>query len=150
MHRSSQKKLLPDVWAGIGGHVEMDEHQDLRQACLREIAEETEILPNQLNGFSLRYILLRQRREELRQQFVYFATTTTSDIGSTDEGTLHWIPRQEVFERQMTDSNRLMLEHYFANIEDRQIWVGTLQGVHDEPVVNWAPVSDWERAGDEI
>lgn len=143
MQRSPRKKFMPNVWAAVGGHVEPGEHGDLLQSCLREIAEETGIQPSQLNGFSLRYVLLRQRNKELRQQFVYFGTTTTADIGSTDEGTLHWIPYHEVFNRRMTDSNRLMLEHYFGNTDDKQIWVGTLQGVNGGAVVRWAPMSDW-------
>lgn len=144
MKRSPRKTFMPNLWAAVGGHVESGEHEDLRQSCLREIAEETGIQPSQLQELSLRYVLLRQRNKELRQQFVYFGTTTTTDIGSTDEGTLHWIPCHEVFDRPMTDGNRLMLEHYFANTEDKQIWVGTLQGVNGEPIVRWAPMSDWE------
>lgn len=135
---------MPSVWSGIGGHVEPTEYGDLRSACLREIKEETGLHSDDVQGFVLRYVIFRQRKDELRQQFVYFGTTTKAQLGTTDEGTLHWIPSIQVFDCRMTDSNRLMLRHYFDNKPSNQVLVGTAYEEAGEARIHWALMSDWE------
>lgn len=144
MERSSQRSFIPGVWSGIGGHVEPTEYGDLRSACLREIEEETGLQSEDVQKLVLRYVISRQRKNELRQQFIYFGTTTKTELGATDEGTLHWIPSNQVFDCRMTDSNRLMLRHYFDNEPSNQVWVGTMYGEDGEPKMHWALMSDWE------
>ena len=144
MKRSSQRSFIPGVWSGVGGHVHSNEFADIKAACFREIEEETGLRLTNIQSFSLKYVLLRIRNNELRQQFVYFGTTNTNQIGVTDEGTLHWIPSNHVFEYRMTDSNRLMLEHYFDNPPSNEVWVGTMRGDEMQPQTNWALMSDWE------
>lgn len=144
MERSFQRSFLPTVWSGIGGHVKPIEAADLVSACSREIEEETGLQPEDVQGLVLRYVILRQRKYELRQQFIYFGTTTKTELATTDEGTLHWIPANEVFDYKMTDSNRLMLRHYFDTEPSNQVWVGTMYGESGEPRIHWASMSDWE------
>ncbi|QSO55251.1 NUDIX domain-containing protein [Alicyclobacillus curvatus] len=132
------------IWSGIGGHVESNEHGDLRSACLREIKEETGLQSEDVKELALRYVILRQRKQELRQQFIYFGTTTKTELGTTDEGTLHWMPTSQVFNCKMTDSNRLMLMHYFDNEPSSRVWVGTTYGEAGQARMNWASMSDWE------
>lgn len=144
MERSSHKSFIPGVWSGIGGHVEPTEYGDLRSACLREIEEETGLHSANVKDLVLRYVILRQRKQELRQQFIYFGRTTTTELGTTDEGTLQWIPSTHVFDCRMTDSNRLMLNHYFDNEPSNQVWVGTMYGETREPKMHRALMSDWE------
>lgn len=144
MKRSSHRSFMPGVWSGIGGHVESTEYGDLRSACLREIEEETGFQSAEVQELALRYVILRQRKHELRQQFIYFGTPTTTELGTTDEGTLHWIPSSQVFDCRMTDSNRLMLRHYFDNEPSNQMWVGNMHGEVGEPRIHWTLRSDWE------
>ncbi|MCR2821259.1 NUDIX domain-containing protein [Lederbergia panacisoli] len=145
IERSSQKSFIPGVWSGTGGHVEHNEYKDLESACLREIEEETGLLTNNLESLNLKYILLRQRKRELRQQFIYFGTTNTMQVEASDEGALHWIPCKRIFSRKMTDSNRLMLEHFFNNEKTDDIFVGTMYGEEREPKAHWTILSDWEK-----
>lgn len=144
MERASQRSFIPGVWSGIGGHVEPTEYGDLRSACLREIEEETGLQSQDVQELVLRYVILRQKRNELRQQFIYFGTTTKTELSTTDEGTLHWIPSNQVFDYGMTDSNRLMLRHYFDNEASNQVLVGSMYGEAEEPRIHWALLSDWE------
>ena len=146
MERSSQRSFLPGLWSGIGGHVDPTEYGDLRNACLREIEEETGLQSEHVQELVLRYVILRQRKHELRQQFIYFGTTSKTELDTTDEGTLHWRPLNQVFECRMTDSNRLMLRHYFDNDQSNQVWVGTMYGEVGEPSIHWALMSDWESS----
>ncbi|MBS4218784.1 NUDIX domain-containing protein [Bacillus sp. FJAT-49711] len=145
MERSSQKSFIPGVWSGIGGHVESNEHGDLMSACLREIEEETGLLLNNLDSISLKYIVLRQSKSELRQQFIYFGNANTKQISTSDEGTLHWIPCDQIFSCKMTDSNRLMLEHFFNNKKTDEVFVGAMYGEESQPHIHWTLVSDWEK-----
>ena len=145
MERSPHRGFLPGVWSGVGGHVEPGEYGDLKSACLREIEEETGFRRNDVHTLRLGYVLLRQRHHELRQQFVYFGRVDTTQIGITEEGTLCWIPQKNVLNYQMTDSNRMMLEHYFQNPGTDSVFVGAMHGEDVQAGIGWATVSDWEE-----
>lgn len=144
MERSSQRSFIPGLWSGIGGHVEPNEYGDIESSCFREIEEETGLRSNAVDSLSLKYVILRQKQDELRQQFVYFGTANITAVGTTDEGTLHWIPCNQVFDCKMTDSNRLMLKHYFDNDQTDKVWVGTMYGEGKQPRIHWSLMSDWE------
>lgn len=143
MHRSAERQFLPNIWSGVGGHIEPLEFADLGAACRREIEEETGLGDHDVEGLILRYVLLRQRRDELRQQFIYFGTALTRETRATAEGVLHWIPFSDVLHHPMSESNRLMLTHYFAERPQDTAMVGILSGGLASET-RWAPVSDWE------
>ena len=66
-------------------------------------------------------------------------------LGTTDEGDLHWVPVPDVFAHPMTDTNRLMLAHYFAQGRYTEgVYVGTMHGEAGRPQMRWATLSDWE------
>lgn len=144
MQRSPQRDFLPGVWSGIGGHVECHEVGDVQAACLREIDEETGLGEADIEGLTLRYLLLRQRKDELRQQFIYFGTAKTPETRPTMEGQLHWVPFRDVLMQPMTDSNRMMLEHYFTEGPQDLVMVGVLSGRLLCPEIRWSPISDWD------
>lgn len=144
MQRSPARQFLPGVWSGVGGHVECHEFHDLRAACVREIREETGLGEADIEGLTLRYVILRQRQDELRQQFIYFGRAKTMETSVTEEGVLHWVPSSEVLTKSMTESNRMMLAHYYAEGPQDTILVGVLSGEHSPPRIAWSPVSDWE------
>ena len=147
MRRSPTRKFMPGIWTGIGGHLEAAEHGNLRCACLREIEEETGLRSEDVEELALRYVILRQSHKELRQQFVYFGRTAKTELSSTDEGTLHWIPRTEIFHHQMSESNRFMLLHYFENHDKNAVFVGTMREEQFKLNIDWVAISDWELGG---
>lgn len=128
---------------GVGGYVEHHEFADLQAACRREIGEETGLGDDDIEGLTLRYVLLRQRQDELRQQFIYFGTAVIREVCMTEEGVLKWVPFQEVLSQAMTVSNRLTLAHYFTEGPQATVMVGVVSG-ESSPRIRWAPVSDWE------
>ena len=145
MKRSAGRKLMPGIWAGVGGHLEKEEINNPETACLREIYEETGITKKQLSDLTLKYILLRQSRDEIRIQYVYFAKTTTRRVKSTEEGELYWIKRRELFDRDFSATTGFVLKHYLE-YEDSitQVLVGTISVEHNNPVINWSTLKDWE------
>lgn len=145
MKRSAGRKLMPGIWAGVGGHLEPEEINEPETACLREIYEETGLTKNQLSDLELKYILLRRSRDEIRIQYVYFAKTTTRQVKPTEEGELYWIKRGELFDRDFSATTGFVLKHYLE-YEDSitQVLVGTVSGEYNNPIINWSTLKDWE------
>lgn len=66
-------RVVPPSWCGIGGHFEPDELNDPRTCVLRELEEETGLTEKDLKNISLRYVTLKLKDGEIRQNYYYFA-----------------------------------------------------------------------------
>jgi 8-oxo-dGTP diphosphatase len=145
MKRSPTRTLSPGMWAAVGGHVEPAEISSPRNACLREIYEETGLQEDDIIDLKLQYILLRLNQQEVRQQFIYTAQTTRKDVLQTDEGILYWIPRDQVLNREIPFIFHCLLEHYFIHGPADHIWVGTAGfNQQSDPEVHWTALVDPE------
>lgn len=144
MKRSADRKLAPGVWTGIGGHVEPEEMNNPEKACIREIYEETGIESNELIDLTLRYILLRQKDNEIREQFVYFGRTTKSELGQTEEGELYWLDIELINTLEMPKIIEEMLDHYFREgIKTDDKYLGILTTNSDnEPEMIFTTMKD--------
>ncbi len=144
MKRSDERKFAPGIWAAVGGHLEPEELNTPRIACLREIQEETGLVEEDLSYLDLEYIILRRCNLEIRIQYVYFGSTDKIDVKQSEEGRLHWIDQSELFNREMTYTTKMTLRHYIENREkiDRTI-VGTVAEHDGNPIMNWEYVDDW-------
>ncbi|MCY0901599.1 MAG: NUDIX hydrolase, partial [Firmicutes bacterium] len=60
------------------------------------------------------------------------------------EGTLHWVPRHEVLQKQMSQASRFILQRYFQEGLTDQILIGTLGNDGGRASIAWAPLADWE------
>lgn len=89
MKRAAHRRVFPNKYNGLGGHIESDE--DPYTAAIREIKEESGLTVSALqlraihniNSGSITGILL----------FVFTAWADSRDFVSDDvEGTLHWVP----------------------------------------------------------
>lgn len=144
MKRSMSRTLNPGMWAAVGGHLEPEELSRPRDACLREIAEETGFADDEIEELTLRYILLRNNQGELRQQFIYSGIVKRTNFVDTDEGELYWIPIEEVLDRDIPYIFRAALEHYFREGPRDHAWVGTanMDAATGYPRVDWVPLTD--------
>lgn len=144
MERSMTRTLNPGMWAAVGGHVEPEEMSRPRDAILREIFEETGFAPEDIERLTLRYVLLRNKDGELRQQYIYSGDTLRRDFVDSDEGKLHWIPREQVLDRDIPYIYRKSLEHYLAHGPAEHAWVGIASAdpVTALPRVDWIPLTD--------
>lgn len=93
MKRGAHKRVFPNQYNGLGGHIERDE--DVYSSARREIHEESglEVLGLRLCGIhnidagAQSGILL----------FVFVAESTSTLLSATtDEGTLHWVKRDQL------------------------------------------------------
>lgn len=145
MQRSSSAKLLPGIWAPIGGHIEAGEFCMPQVACEREIFEETGLSARHIDDLSLRYIVHRIRQSEIRIQYCYFGLTTKRELGTTDEGELYWVSLEDVSTLTVSATTRFTVEHYSKiGSHTNDIYVGSVSAQEGNPTMIWSPLSDWE------
>lgn len=95
-----------------GGHFEKDELNDPKNCVLREMQEELGLSEADVEGLTLRYITHRLTGGEIRQNYYFFGQLKEKRKLTSSEGTLHWIPFDEVPKLTMPVSAKHMILHY--------------------------------------
>ena len=143
MKRAPNRKVAPDVWSAVGGHMEDNEINDPQTACLREIFEETGICEKQILSLTLRYIIVRKYRDTIRQTYIYFGETDAEFVDKTDEGKLYWIPENELLDRSYTATFAAMLKHYLNTPDTERVIVGAAENDSGECRMIWSVLEDF-------
>ena len=109
-------RVVEPSWCGIGGHFEACELNDPRTCMLREMEEEIGLRESALENLKLRYVTLRLKNGEIRQNYYYFAELKAGedDTMTSDEGKVEWVSFDQILERNMPLTARFMLEHYMS------------------------------------
>ena len=145
MLRSSNREIAPNVWSCIGGHMETNELNDPMETCLREIKEETGITKDHIYNLKLRYIIIRQYRNVIRQNYIYYGETDTTELLETDEGSLHWIYENELVEKEYTKTYTEMMRHFIKTPDpEERIVVGIAEKKLGKLKMNWSILEDLE------
>ena len=145
MKRSPNRLHAPNLWSCIGGHLEAYELNDPLGACLREIKEESGINRENIFNLKLRYLIIRQYKNIIRQSYVYFGDTNTDEFINTDEGTLHWIPKDELLNREYTKTYMQMVRHYLYTPDpENRLIIGAAGKNKNELKMNWSVLEDFE------
>lgn len=144
MMKKNQNQLFHfEFWTALGGHLEHHELNNPKEACVREIYEESGLQEADLIDLNLKYILLRKKEDEIRIQYVFFGRTDKPELTASDEGELHWIDEEKVFDLKISTIVRKMLEHFREHRADRHIYVGTFtRSDEDEPLMQWSVMED--------
>lgn len=95
-----------------GGHFEENELNDARMCALREMQEELGLTEEDVEGLKLRYITLRLKDGEIRQNYYFFGRLKTERTLQSTEGKLHWFSYEEAQTLQMPASAKHMMLHY--------------------------------------
>lgn len=95
-----------------GGHFEDGELNDPRKCILREMQEELGLTEADICGLTLRYITLRLKNGEIRQNYYFFACLAEDRELKSTEGILHWVSWDNVQTLEMPGSAKHMLLHY--------------------------------------
>ena len=114
MKRGADRRMFPNVWGAVGGGARDDELASPETTVLREIYEETGIERERIFDLRLRYVHIKRYSDCVVTHYIFFGRTDKHALGVTDEGTLHWIARDEVTEREYTAVIRAIVRHYFA------------------------------------
>ena len=95
-----------------GGHFERDELNDARACALREMEEELGLVADDVEGMKLRYITLRLKNGEIRQNYYFFGRLKEEKNLTSTEGTLRWFSYEEARNLEMPASAKHMMLHY--------------------------------------
>ena len=108
---SPTKRLWPNLYNGVGGHIERDE--DIYAAARREIREEAGL---EVEALSLRAVLhVSPPAEEMGiLVFVFAAESRTRRTVPSSEGALEWVPRDRLLELDLVEGLRVLLPRLFA------------------------------------
>ena len=115
LYRMGSSVVDDSYTAAAGGHFEKKELNDPRACALRELFEETGLTENDIENLALRYVTLRLKKGEIRQNYYFFADLKdpNKEIVS-DEGKLSWFTFDELIKKElpMPHSARFVVEHY--------------------------------------
>lgn len=110
-------RVVNNVWVGsAGGHFEPEELNDPKACVLRELKEELGLTEDRLEELRLRYIVLRNTKGEVRQNYFFFAQLQEgAEQGLTsDEGQLRWFSPEVLPTLPMPLSARQAIDHWLA------------------------------------
>ena len=113
LYRVGSRVVAPS-FCGVGGHFEKDELNDARACVLREMHEEIGLGEDDLTGMKMRYVTMRLKNGEIRQNYYFFAELKPGvEIApSCGEGRLEWTDMSRMLEKKMPHTAWYMLEHY--------------------------------------
>ena len=124
-----------------GGHFESDELNDAKKCVLREAYEELGILEEDLLDLKMRYITLRLKNGEVRQNYYFFARLREDRELTSTEGQLHWVNFEDIPALKMPSSAKHMILHYLKQGRfDDKIYAG----VSERWGANFAPLGEFD------
>ena len=141
LYRIGSRVVSNRYIGSCGGHFEEDELNDPLKCILREAREELGLTENDLEGMSLRYITHRLTKGEIRQNYYFFARLKGEMDLSSTEGTLQWVPYEEIPSLYMPVSAKHMILHYLSVGQyDDQIYCG----ITEADGTTFVPMAEFE------
>jgi 8-oxo-dGTP diphosphatase len=119
IHRSAEATLFPGRYNGVGGHIERGE--DVFSAAQREVREETGLEVTDLALHGLLHV------DEGMQQpgvivFVFAGHAPQRDVIECSEGTLHWIPLEQIGQVDLLPDLPPLLDRVVGALRSRSIF----------------------------
>jgi len=141
LYRVGSRVVQPS-WCGLGGHFEKDELNDPKACVLRELFEEVGITESDIGRVELKYITLRMKNNEVRQNYYFFTELNNAEINinECDEGILEWVDINEVLDREMPFTAKECLKHYLSTGKDDDKLYG---GVATDSGVNFIELKEF-------
>lgn len=113
MHRVKKSHdVNKDKWVGVGGHFEKGESPE--ECLLREVKEETGLT---LTSYRLRGVVtFDSDRWPTEYMFLYTADEFHGTMTECNEGTLEWVPKEEVYNLPIWEGDKI----FFRLLEERE------------------------------
>ena len=115
LHRIGSKVIGNSYTGTAGGHMEEAELNNPRACVLRELQEETGLTEQDVQNLKFRYITLRLKNGEVRQNYYFFgelAEHVDAEKLTSNEGELQWFDASEAESLEMPHSAKYMFLHY--------------------------------------
>lgn len=113
LYRIGSRVIGNSYTGAAGGHIEPDEYRDPKACVLRELQEETGLTPDALIGLTMRYVAMRLKNGEIRQNYYFFADLRDDmDLQCSTEGRLEWFAIDDLDALPMPVTARQVLQHY--------------------------------------
>lgn len=114
LYRVGSRVLKKPVWCGFGGHFEENELNNAKACAIRELWEETGIKEDDLKHLELRYITLRLKDNEVRQNYYFFADLKegVEPKEECDEGSYQWVDYADLMNYEMPHTSEYVMRHY--------------------------------------
>ena len=135
-------KVANNLYIGsAGGHFEQEELNDARACALREMQEELGLTESDVADLKLRYITLRLKNGEIRQNYYFFGKLISDKTLQSTEGNLHWFTYEEAEFLHMPASAKHMMLHYLKTGRfDDHLYAG----ITDEAGTRFVVMKDFE------
>lgn len=113
MHRVKKcHDVNKDKWVGVGGHFEAGESPE--ECLLREVKEETGLT---LDSYRLRGVVTFDSDAwPTEYMFLYTADEFHGTMTECNEGTLEWVPKEEVYDLPIWEGDKI----FFRLLEERE------------------------------
>lgn len=135
-------RVIKDSYTGTaGGHFEKEELNDPKACVLRELVEETGLGEKDIGGLALRYVTLRLKGGEIRQNYYYFAKLESDIAVSSKEGKLQWVNLDMAPDLDMPFTAKYVVKHYLEVGRDTDLLYG---GIADREGVNFFAMQEEE------
>lgn len=113
LYRIGSRVVGNSYTGAAGGHIEAEEYRDPRACVLRELQEETGLTEEVLEGLALRYITMRLKDGEVRQNYYYFSELKDGAcVNDSNEGRLEWHDMHALDALPMPVTARHVVDHY--------------------------------------
>ena len=135
-------KVISDSYTGTaGGHFEKDELNDAYSCVMRELKEETHLTKEDISEPKLRYITLKNKNGEIRQNYYFFAKLLNNKKKiASNEGTLQWFSEEETKDLKMPFTAKYVVEYYISTGKNTDKLYG---GIAVESGVNFTELLDF-------
>ena len=114
-------KVIGNSYIGTaGGHMEESELNNPKACVLRELEEETGLTEQDVENLKFRYITLRLKNGEVRQNYYFFgelAKHVDAEKLTSNEGELQWFAISEAENLNMPHSAKYMFLHYIKTVQ---------------------------------
>jgi 8-oxo-dGTP diphosphatase len=138
LKRGEHKRVYPGRYNGVGGHVERDE--DPLSGAIREIREETGLDITDVRFRGTIHVDAGSANGII--VFVFSAEAISRDFANSDEGTLAWIPRDQVDSLPLVEDLPVLIPLIFdGNPDAPPFFAHTSYDEHDRPILVFAPTS---------
>lgn len=139
MKRSPTRRVFPNRYNGVGGHIERDE--DVLSSLRREVREETGLT---VHSEHLRAVYNIDAGDSSGiTLFVFTAVSDQREVVANVEGTLHWVARDAVAALDLVEDLPVLLPRLFAlNVTDAPLFVHVSYDEHDRIRMRFADESN--------